>query len=101
MLMLSDNASTYISAAKEVAQLFKSHKLEEALSGKGVKWRFIPKQAPWHGGFWERLIGLIKTVIRKVLRRSLITLEALQTFMVEIESVLNDRPLASNKLPIC
>ena len=49
-LMLFDNASTYISAAKESEQLFKSHKLEEALSVKGVKWRFIPKRAPWYGG---------------------------------------------------
>ena len=37
--------------------------------------------------------GLTKTVIRKVLGRSFITLEALQTLVVEIESVLNDRPL--------
>ena len=48
---------------------------------------------PWYGGFWERLIGLTKTVLKKVLGRSFITFEALQTLAVEIEAVLNDRPL--------
>ena len=92
-LMLSDNASTYVAAARDLEQLFSSPKLEGALSSKGVKWQFIPKRAPWYGGFWERIIGLTKTTIKKVLGRSFITLEALQMLVVEIEAVLNDRPL--------
>ena len=36
---------------------------------------------------------MTKTVVRKVLGKSFITLEALQTLTVEIEAVLNDRPL--------
>ena len=43
-------------------------------------------------GFWERLIGLTKQAIRKTLGR-LISLDQLQTVVVEIESMLNDRPL--------
>ena len=92
-LMLSGNASTYVVAAKDLEQLFSSPKLGEALSLRGIKWQFIPKKAPWYGGFWERIIGLTKTTIRKVLGRSFITLEALQMLVVEIEAVLNDRPL--------
>jgi len=45
---------------------------------------------PWYGFFWERSIGLMKTVLRKVLRRSFITLEVL---IVEVEAVLNDQLL--------
>jgi len=36
---------------------------------------------------------MTKTVVRKVLGESFITLETLQTLTVEIEAVLNDRPL--------
>ena len=36
---------------------------------------------------------MTKTVVRKVLGRSFINLEALQTMVVEIEAILNDRPL--------
>ncbi|XP_065917547.1 uncharacterized protein [Dysidea avara] len=92
-VMISDNASTYVSASKELEQIFTSDKLGKSLNAKGVRWKFIPKRAPWYGGFWERLIGITKTVLRKVLGKSFITLEVLQTLIVEVEAVLNDRPL--------
>ena len=60
---------------------------------QGTSWRFIPKRAPWYGGFWERLIGLTKSTLKKVLGRTFISLISLQTIIVEIEAVLNDRPL--------
>ena len=91
--MLSDNASTYTSVAKELEQLFTSTKLNETLSLRGVRWQFIPKRGPRYGGFWERLNGMTKSTIRKVLGRSFITLSTLQTLIVEIEAILNDRPL--------
>ena len=92
-LMISDNASTYQSAAKELEKLFNSTILSERLSRQGTMWQFIPKTAPWYGGFWERLIGLTKTTLKKVLGRTFISLINLQTIVVEIEAILNDRPL--------
>ncbi len=65
--MISDNASTYQSAANELKQLFQSPSLRQEFANRGVQWEFIPKRAPWYGGFWERLIGMTKTVIKKVL----------------------------------
>ena len=63
------------------------------LSRRGTEWRFIPKRAPWYGGFWERLIGLTKTSLKKILGRQFVTMETLQTIVSEIEAVMNDRPL--------
>lgn len=91
--MLSDNASTYLSAAEELRQLFQSPSRKEFLSRQGVEWQFIPKRAPWYGGFWERLIGLSKRAIKKTLRRAFITLTELQTLAVEVKAILNDRPI--------
>ena len=91
--MISDNASTYLSAAEELTELFQSQSLKESLSKQGVNWQFIPKRAPWYGGFWERLIGLTKTTLKKVLGRASVNLTTLQTIIVEIEAILNDRPL--------
>ena len=42
---------------------------------------------------WERLIGLTKLTLKKVLGRAFTTLNSLQTIIVEIEAILNDRPL--------
>ena len=91
--MLSDNASTYLAAAEEIKELFESDDLKEALGRQHVTWSFIPKRAPWYGGFWERLIGLTKQAVKKTLGRTFVSLQVLETVVVEIESMLNDRPL--------
>ena len=92
-IMISDNASTYQSAAEELLKLLKSPVLQSHLSQRTVEWKFIPKRVPWYGGFWERLIGLTKLALKKVLGRANIRLSELQTIVTEIEAILNDRPL--------
>ena len=91
--MLSGNVSTVLAAADELCQLFESNKIKESLQRQNVTWEFIPKRAPWYGGFWERLIGLTKNAIKKTLEKSFISLAKLETIATEIEALLNDRPL--------
>ena len=92
-IVMSDNACTFISASEEIRQLCNSETLRETLSTQGIEWQFITKRAPWFGGWWERLIGLTKTCLKKILGKALVDLETLQTVVTEIESILNDRPL--------
>ena len=79
--MISDNASTYLSAAEELKRLFLLPSLKEAFGRRGVDWQFIPKRAPWYGGFWEHLIGLTKNALKKVLGRAYIDLVTLLTII--------------------
>ena len=65
--LISDNASTFASVNNGLKELFQSQALKEALAREGIEWLFIPKKAPWYGEFWERLIGLTKSTIKKVL----------------------------------
>ena len=81
--------------------LFSSPSLTNALSKHGTEWKFIPKRAPWFGGFWERLIGLTKLSLKKVLGRAFTTFTSLQTLIVEIEAILNDLPLTYVPTDIC
>lgn len=92
-VIMSDNATTYTSAAEELAELLSSEEIKTVLGRKGIEWKFIPKKAPWFGGYWERLIGLTKASIKKTLGRAHIALPTLQTIITEVEAVLNDRPL--------
>ena len=93
VVMISDNASTYLASAETLQELFQSPSLKEVFGRQGIDWKFIPKRAPWYGGFWERLIGLTKKAVRKTLGRASVTLIKLQTLVVEIEATLNDRPI--------
>ena len=92
-LMVSDNASTFECAADVIENIFKNPKIERYFAERRIKWKFIPKRAPWYGGFWERLIGLTKTTLRKCLWRKKIQDYEMRTLIVDIEAVLNDRPL--------
>ncbi|XP_070567292.1 uncharacterized protein [Ptychodera flava] len=91
--IMSDNGSTYLSAATEIENMMKSVPVRNYFANCRVEWTFIPKRAPWFGGFWERLIGLTKTALKKVLGRSFVSVDELQTVLAEIEATLNDRPL--------
>ena len=52
-MMISDNGSTYLSAAEELGSLMELPEIKEELGRRGIIWNFIPKRAPWYGGFWE------------------------------------------------
>ena len=45
------------------------------------------------GGYYERLVGLVKRSLRKSLGRRMLTLVQLQTLLKEAEAVVNSRPL--------
>ncbi|XP_060568770.1 uncharacterized protein LOC132727351 [Ruditapes philippinarum] len=92
-LIVSDNAKTFQTASTYLKAMFESQVVRESLANTGIDWKFIPERAPWYGGWWERLIGLTKQTLKKILGRAMVDLETLQTIVTEIESLLNDRPL--------
>ena len=63
------------------------------LSQKSIIWNYIPEFSPWMGGFYERLVSLVKRSLRKSLGKSSLTTIQLLTITKEIEAVLNTRPL--------
>ena len=94
--ILADNAQTFRCAEQNLAQLlslFDSPAIQQTLAHKRITFRYIPARSPHWGGAYERLIGLTKTCLKKVLGRSLVTFSELSTLLKEIQAVLNDRPL--------
>ena len=90
-LILSDNARYFKGASEILKKIYNHPTLQNDLSLQRVEWRFIPSRAPWFGGFWERLVALIKNPIKKVLGRSHLTFDQLHTLITEIKAVINDR----------
>ncbi|GBM17901.1 hypothetical protein AVEN_111057-1 [Araneus ventricosus] len=58
-----------------------------------IHWRFIVEKAAWWGGFYERLIRSVKLALRKILGKTTLSREELEILLIEIEGVLNSRPL--------
>ena len=92
-IIITDNATNFESSARHLKRLFEDPTVAEFCATKGIRWKFIVKRAPWHGGFYERLIGSVKTSIRKVIGKQKITAKELRTLVTDVEAFLNDRPL--------
>ncbi|XP_074645841.1 uncharacterized protein LOC141902099 [Tubulanus polymorphus] len=92
-IVYSDNASTVTCAFEELSNLFKSLKIFQFMAQNGVEWRFIPKRAPWFRGLWERLVGMVKSCLKRVLGRAKLNYDELNTVVIECECIINDRPL--------
>ena len=91
--LISDNAKTFTSASKEISKIIRSQELQSHLANNKITWKFIVEKAPWWGGFWERLIQTVKKSIRKTVGRANLDYDELNTILVEIESIINARPI--------
>lgn len=59
-----------------------------------IIWKFTTELAPWMGGIYERLIQSIKSSFEKTYGMKTLVSRQFNTAMVEIEAVLNARPIA-------
>lgn len=93
-VIYSDNASTFKLVSQEVKIRKQKQKSALAkLTDLGIEWKFIPEYAPWWGGFWERLVGLVKRHLKKALGNAKLTYEEMVTLLTQIEAVVNSRPI--------
>ena len=67
--------------------------IQSYFSGGGIKWSFIVELSLWMGGFYERLVGLVKRSLQKTVGRKLLSNDQMHTVVKEVESVVNARPL--------
>ena len=83
-ILWSDNAKGFVAASTKVL---------EVLGPDGPEWRFIAPRGPWWGGWWERLIGSVKSSLRKSLGKQCLCRQELETVLQEVECCINSRPL--------
>ena len=65
------------------------------LQRRGLEWAFIPSHTPHYGGVWERIVGLFKRHLAIQATKQPIHVDALNTLVVEIEGIINRRPLTA------
>lgn len=96
----SDCGTNFIRADTELKWQFDStskelQHLASLLANDNTVWRFNPPSAPHFGGKWETVIKSTKHHLRRVLKDTVLTYEKMTTITVQIEAVLNSRPLCS------
>ena len=97
--MYSDNGSNFRGADAELLRCLKElnkSQIYGLLSPHKIAWHFNPPSAPHFGGAWERLVGSVKRALCATLRNTLVTDTVLRTALIEVEAVLNSRPLTHN-----
>ena len=89
----SDNFSTFVAAAKWLKNVQRNEHVQDFLSQHNVRWQFNLSRAPWWGGQFERMVGLVKQVLYKVVGKSTLTWEELADVLQDVELTINNRPL--------
>lgn len=91
---ISDNGKTFKVASRVLKSVFRDDTVQLYLAERGCKWTFNVERAPWWGGAFERLVRSTKRCLKKVIGRACFTLDELLTSVIEIEAIINSRPLS-------
>ncbi|XP_029055232.2 uncharacterized protein LOC114882514 [Osmia bicornis bicornis] len=96
----SDNGTNFIGAKNEIvqAQTFLlsneyKDKFQQFLTQENIEWHFSPPRSPHFGGLWEAAVKAFKKHLHKTVGDAIFTYEQFYTLIVEIEAILNSRPL--------
>jgi hypothetical protein len=96
--IFSDNGTNFVGGQAELKRGIKELQFSTVhryCVDREIEWVFNPPCASHMGGVWERLIRTIRKVLSSLLMKSKqrLTDEILFTFMCEVESIINGRPI--------
>ncbi|XP_055918507.1 uncharacterized protein LOC129950600 [Eupeodes corollae] len=99
-VIYSDNATNFIGARNQLHELYKmfmqNENREEIIktcAADGIEWKTIPPRSPHFGGLWEAAVKSCKFHMKRTLQNSSLTYPELNTILIQIESILNSRPI--------
>lgn len=100
--VLSDNGTNFVGAKNKINEIYtllESKDYQDCFSSELLKhridWTFNPPSSPHFGGIYESNVKSFKTHFYKSVGSQLLTYEEFLTLTVQIESLLNSRPLCT------
>ncbi|XP_048030832.1 uncharacterized protein LOC125266231 [Megalobrama amblycephala] len=93
--LYSDQGTNFRGGNTELKEAFRqlSGDLQQQMAKQQISFHFNPPAAPHFGGVWEREIRSIKVALYTTLGSDTVTEEVLRTVLIEIEAILNSKPL--------
>lgn len=91
----SDQGTNFKGAERELKEAFEEMvpALQQQLARQKIKFNFNPPAAPHFGGVWEREIRSVKSALYTCVGAQPVPEEVLLTVLVEVEAILNSKPL--------
>lgn len=91
----SDNGTSFVGASNDLSRFLKvsCDSLSEEMAKEGITFHFIPAYSPHFAGLAEAGVKSTKHHLVRVLGLCNLTYEELYTMMVQVEAILNSRPL--------
>ena len=96
----SDNTTNFLGSRKELKELYdfiesqqKSFEVKNCLLKERVTWRFILPRSPHMGDLWKAAVKSFKHHFTPKIGNTLLTHEQLETYVIEIEAIINHRPV--------
>nr|XP_055052534.1 uncharacterized protein LOC129438043 [Misgurnus anguillicaudatus] len=93
--LYSDRGTNFRGGDSELKEAFKNLNphLQQELAKQQIDFHYNPPNAPHFGGSWEREIRSVKTALYTIIGAQTVTEEVLMTVLIEIEGILNSKPL--------
>ena len=91
--MISDNAKSFKKTAEDLNCQITRSPTHEFIEDNNITWLFYLEKSPWWGGFIERMVGSVKSVLRKTLYRTFLSYDEMTTLLKQLESIVNSRPI--------
>ena len=99
----SDNGTNLVATNRELKQniqQWNESKIRQEMLQANIDWKFSPPTGSHYGGVWERQIRTVRQILNVILRLQSLTDESLLTFMCEVETTLNSRPLTTTSFDL-
>lgn len=91
-LIITDNGTNF-TGTKNLLSTIDWNEVQRVSTIMRIKWKLNAPTAAWWGGFFERMIKIVKNLLRRVLGMSSVSYEEMETLLCDCEAVVNDRPL--------
>ena len=91
--LYSDNATNFVGSERVLNGSWNETQIRQYLRPQKIEWSFNCPSASHTGGVWERMIRFVREILLAVMPKKTLTDDELHTLLLEIESIINSRPL--------
>ncbi|GFV22577.1 integrase catalytic domain-containing protein [Trichonephila clavipes] len=96
--LYTDNATNFVGANSILKKFhnlinFPDENLAKYFMSENIDWKFIPPKSPHFGGLWDAGVKSVKHHLKRVIGNLHFTFEEFETIMIQVEGILNSRPL--------